>query len=250
MLDSLDRILRTCTTTAVLMASAFAATAASAEDHPLRIYAAASLVSALPEALAHWSGETTVVYAGSSTLARQIEQGAEADVFLSADPEWADYLAAAGLTEGAARPLFGNTLVAVAPADAPDVKAPPFPAGALLAVADIEAVPAGRYAKRALQAAGDWPTKARLLETAHVREALAWAARGEVDFAIVYRSDAAAEPRVKVVAEFPEDTELPILYVGATLVGAGPQARALLDYLAGPEAQAAFARMGFTPLPE
>lgn len=224
--------------------------ASASEAKPLRIYSAASLIAALPEALANWSGETAFVHAGSGTLARQIEQGAEADVFISADPDWATYLQQAGLAEGQIVPLIGNALVAVAPADAPAASVPPFPPGALLALADVKAVPAGRYAKRALQTAGDWPTGARLLETAHVREALAWAARGEVDYAIVYRSDAAAEPRVQVLAEFPEDPAHPIRYVGVAVAGAAPEAQALLEYLTGPEAQAAFARRGFTRLSE
>jgi len=221
---------------------------AAADGRPLRVYAAASLIAALPEALANWNRETTFVHAGSGTLARQIEQGAAADVFISADPDWAAYLLAAGAAEGDVVPLVGNKLVAVAPADAPGASVPPFPPGALLALADVDAVPAGRYAKHALEAAGDWPTKARLLETAHVREALAWVARDEVDYAIVYLSDAAAEPRVKVVAEFPEDPAHPIRYVGVAVAGAGPEANALLEYLSGPEAQAAFARHGFAPL--
>lgn len=219
-----------------------------ADTPKLRIFAAASLISALPDALEEWDGETTLIHAGSSTLARQIEQGAGADIFISADPVWVASLEDAGLTSGAPAPLLGNTLVAVAPTNAPSAVVPPFPDGALLALADTSGVPAGRYARRALEQAGDWPPKARLLETAHVREALAWAARGEVDYAIVYQSDAAAEPRVNVVAEFAENPDQPIRYVGAVVAGAREGADALLAYLKGPEAQSAFARHGFTPL--
>lgn len=254
MIDSFHRKLTFGAFVAPILALALWVAPAAAENRPLRIYAAASLVAALPEALDGWSGETLLVHAGSSTLARQIEQGAAADILIAADPDWAYYLRDAGLTEVDPVPLLGNALVAIVPSGAaagdPAAAVPPFPPGALLAVADVEAVPAGRYARRALQAAGDWPTRARLLETAHVREALAWAARGEVDYAIVYRSDAAAEPRVTVVAEFPEDPAHPIRYVGVAIAGAGPDAQALLTYLKGPRAQAAFARHGFTPLGE
>lgn len=221
---------------------------AAEERRPLRIFAAASLSAALTDALKGWNGETLVVHAGSSTLARQIEQGAQADVFLSADRDWVEYLAAAGLTEGEPVDLIGNRLVAVAPRDAPEAEVPPFPAGSVLAVAEVDSVPAGRYARRALEAAGDWPTKARLLQAAHVREALAWAARGEADYAIVYASDAASEARVRLVAVFPGDPERPIRYVGVAIAGADPEAQALLRRLAEPEAQAAFARYGFLPL--
>ncbi len=222
--------------------------AAEEDAPPLRIYAAASLTGVLPDALAEWNGDAILIHAGSSTLARQIEQGADADLFISADPDWADYLAKADLTEGAPVELLGNALVVVAHKNTAPAPAPPFPEAALLATADVNSVPAGRYARRALEAAGDWPTKARLLQTAHVREALAWAARGEVDFAIVYRSDAKAEPRVRTVAEFPEDPDRPIRYVGVVVAGAGALAGEALEYLKGGEAQAAFARHGFTAL--
>lgn len=235
---------------ALLLAIFCAVSPATGDERPLRIYAAASLIEALPAALEEWESEATVVYAGSATLARQIEQGAEADIFISADPDWAAHLAERGLIQSEAIMLLGNTLVAVAPAATDAEAVPPFPEGGLLAVADVESVPAGRYARAALERAGDWPTKARLLQTTNVREALAWAIRGEVDFAIVYGSDVKAEPGVKVVAEFPEDPERPIRYVGAVTTDAPPQTEAMLIFLQGPDAQAVFASFGFKPVSE
>ncbi len=239
---------------AILLSILSATPAAAAEPRPIRIYAAASLIEALPAALESWAGEAALVFAGSATLARQIEQGAEADLFLSADPDWVSHLVRREMIRSFPVAILRNTLVAVAPSingvEAGAAAVPPFPKGALLAVADVESVPAGRYARAALEQAGDWPTKARLLQTTNVREALAWAVRGEVDFAIVYGSDAASETGVNVVAEFPENPKRPIKYVGAVIEGAAPEANSVLAHLRGADAQAAFARFGFTPIGE
>jgi molybdate transport system substrate-binding protein len=229
----------------------------------LTVFAAASLTNALQELGGRYE-ETTGVkvifsFAASSAIARQIEAGAPADLFVSADVEWADYLRVRGLLDDAGRrDLLSNALVLIAPADSTLRLriAPNFPlAGALgrqgrLATGDPDFVPAGRYARAALTTLGVWEDVAdRLLRAENVRSALAFVARGEAPLGIVYRSDAAAEARVRILGTFPAESHPRIVYPAAPVRGGRPGARAFLAFLGTPEARAVFARHGFVPLP-
>ncbi|WP_246172219.1 molybdate ABC transporter substrate-binding protein [Nitrospirillum amazonense] len=230
------------------------------------VFAAASLKNALDNAnaafVAGGGAKATVTYAASSALAKQIEAGAPADVFISADEDWMDYLAGKGLIQPATRrDLLGNELVLVAPADAKttiEVK-PGFALdqaldaaqkGGRLAVGDPAAVPAGKYAKAALQKLGAWDkVQDRLAPAENVRAALALVARGEAPFGIVYKTDAVAEPGVRIVATFPADSHAPILYpIALAKEATNAQAGAFLDFLAGPKARPLFEAQGFTVL--
>jgi molybdate transport system substrate-binding protein len=230
---------------------------------PALVFAAASLKEALDAAFAARSagggGRPAVSYAGSPALARQIEQGAPADLFVSADVAWMDHLEARGLlAPGSRAPLLTNALVLVAPAAAaraagpvprlaPGVDLAPALGDGRLAVADVATVPAGRYAKAALESLGAWRTVAgRLAATENVRAALALVARGEAPLGIVYATDARAEPRVRIVGAFPASAHPPIVYPIARLVRSrSPDAGPLLDWLRSAQAGAVFAAHGF-----
>ncbi len=222
------------------------------------VFAAASLKESLDEAAAAYgkaSGtQVRVSYAASSALARQIEQGAPAQVFVSADREWMDYLQQRGRVDAASRrELLGNQLVLVAPAASTakiDLARPGSVAAALgdrrLAVGQVATVPAGRYARAALQSLGQWDAvKPRLAEAESVRAALMLVARGEAPLGIVYASDAKAEPRVRVLATFPASSHPPIVYPVAALRGSPAAARDFVRWLSSPEARAIFVRRGF-----
>ncbi len=226
------------------------------------VFAAASMKTALDDFAAKWMDETghsvTVSYAGSNALARQIIEGAPADIFLSAAVEWMDEVEKAGLlAEGTRTDLFGNSLVLVAHGnDAPPVAIGPGLdlAGMLgeekLAMALVEAVPAGRYGKAALVSLGLWERVAPSVAQAdNVRAALALVSIGEAPFGVVYATDAAADDNVSVVGVFPEGSHPPIVYPGALLADAGDEAdRAFFAALRSPEAKAAFAAQGFAVL--
>jgi molybdate transport system substrate-binding protein len=233
---------------------------AAAADR-LVVFAAASLATALEDAAAAWTAETGVEtalsFAGSSALARQIAQGAPADLFLSANVAWMDRLEADGLIRpGTWRALVGNALVLVAHGAPPALAiAPGFDlAGALgdgrLAMALVDAVPAGIYGRQALEALGVWEAVApRVAEADNVRAALALVARGEAPLGIVYATDAVAEPGVSVVGTFPADSHDPIVYPAAvTAESTHPEADAFLAFLASDAARPFFARQGFTAL--
>jgi molybdate transport system substrate-binding protein len=228
------------------------------------VFAAASMKGALDEVGAIVTRRTGVAmkvsYAATSTLAKQIEEGAPADIFVSADEQWMDYLAARTLVAPASRVnVVSNRLVLIAPKDPknPDQRpalaiAPGFglaaalgPSGRL-AVADPASVPAGRYGKAALTALGVWPGVAsRLAPADNVRAALAFVARGEAPLGIVYQSDVIAEPGVAIVGIFPERTHPRIVYPAALTVRARPEAKAVLDVIASAEARAVFVKHGF-----
>ncbi len=222
------------------------------------VFAAASLANAMAEIETGFEAATgtdvVVSLAGSSALARQIQQGAPADVFLSANTDWMDVLDGAGLlTPGSRRDLLGNALVLIAPGpDAPPIEIGPDLAARLgdgrLAMALVAAVPAGIYGKAALEHYGVWEALApQVAQADNVRAALALVATGEAPLGIVYATDAVAEDRVSVVARFPADSHPPIVYPVAGIGGPDRPARdAFLAYLTGPEARAAFARQGFT----
>lgn len=226
---------------------------------PVTVFAAASLTDSLKAVAAAYKARTgidvTLSFGASSTLARQIEQGARADLFLSADSDWMDYLQKKGLIADASRKnLLGNRLVLVAgPGAKPAPKiAPHFDlAGALgdrrLALADPASVPAGRYAKKALTALGVWDQIAsKVVQAENVRVALEYVARGEAPYGIVYATDAKVASQVRVAGTFPESTHAPIVYPAALTRIATPGAKAFLDFLGGPQARAIFEKAGFT----
>lgn len=227
----------------------------------ITVFAAASLKNALDEASAAFTAATgtalKISYASSAALARQIEQAAPADVFISADLDWMDYLAEKGLIAAETRSnLLGNALVLISPADsAVELKiGPGFAlAGALgngrLAIADTASVPAGRYAKSALQSLGVWASvEGKLAQADNVRAALAFVAQKEAPLGIVYKTDASAEPKVRIVGAFPPETHPPIVYPAAMIrtAGAPEAALALLSFLKSDAGHAIFARHGFT----
>ena len=241
------------------VAVALAASAAGAER--IDVFAAASLQTALDRIAADWqgsSGDAVVIsYAGSSQLARQIEQGAPAAIFISASEEWMDAVEAAGFIDKASRvDLLGNRLVLIAAgADAPDIEiAPGFDlAGRLgdekLAMALVDSVPAGVYGKAALTALGVWDAVAgKVAQTDNVRAALALVATGNAPLGIVYATDARADRNVSIVGTFPADSHDPILYPGAMIEAAkdNPAARAFFEALRAPAARAVFEADGFT----
>lgn len=244
----------------LLIAVSLASTTARAQDDAgLTVFAAASLKEALDDAAAAYRKQTgvpvRVSYAASSALARQIEQGAPADVFFSADLEWMDYLQQRNRLDVATRrSLLGNRLVLIAPRASKarvDLKRPATLLAALgdgrLAVGQTRTVPAGKYAKASLESLSLWNgVRPRLAESESVRAALMLVARGETPLGIVYASDAKAEPGVRVVATFPEDSHPPIVYPVAALRGArAAQAARFVRWLASPAADALFTKRGF-----
>ena len=256
-----DRSRRALFATAALSALIGAFGPARAGSPPL-VLAASSLKNAIEQAGAEFARVSGIrprfSFAASSTLARQLEQGIEADLYLSADLQWMDFAVLRGLVEpSSVYPLLGNRLVLVAPLDghgsielARGVDLSRALRGGRLALADVRAVPAGRYAKAALESLGAWdPVAGSLAMTENVRVALALAARGEVPLAIVYATDARAEPRVRVVATFPEDSHPPIRYPVALVRGrrrAG--AEALHGFLRSAAAAKVFDEHGFIVL--
>lgn len=238
---------------AVLLAPAFASRAAEA---PI-VFAAASLKESLDAvASAHEAKggrKVRVAYGASSALARQVEAGAPAQLFISADTEWVDYLEARGLTLGPRENLLANDLVLIAPVAStvvlqimPGFALAPALGDGRLAVADPASVPAGKYARSALEALGAWPqVAAKLAPAENVRAALALVARGETPLGIVYRTDALAERRVRIVDIFPARTHPRIVYPLVALRGAGDEARAFAAFAASHEARAIWTRHGF-----
>lgn len=244
---------------ALLLAGALPTIPAAAGE--LRIFAAASLKNALDEIAEQQRQETgrsfSISYAASSALAKQIESGAPADIFISADLEWMDYLDGRGLlAAGTRRIILGNSLVLVAPAGAakPTAIGPGLDLAGLLgdgrlAIGNIDSVPAGKYAKASLQGLGLWDAvKDRLAQAENVRAALGLVARGEAPAGIVYATDARAEPKVAVVGTFPASSHPPILYPAAVVAASkSGDARAFVEYLASERAQQVFRRHGFGP---
>lgn len=226
------------------------------------VFAAASLKTALDAIGTEWNSATgksvTFSYAGSSAIAKQIEQGAPADLFASADLKWMDYLAEKKLIKPETRvSLLGNKLVLIAPKDAKvDLKIEKgFPLStvlgdARLATGDTKTVPVGIYAEAALRNLGVWDEVApKIAGAENVRAALAFVARKEVPFGIVYGTDAKSEPLVKVVDVFPEETHPPIVYPFAVIsTSVNPLATEFLAYLASPKAREAFVAAGFSIL--
>lgn len=231
---------------------------AAAEN--VTVFAAASMTNALAEIEDRFEAETghdlTVSLAGSSALARQIRQGAPADVFISANADWMDTLEAEGLIAPDSRfDLLGNAIVLIAHGEGaapvgigPDLDLAGMLDGGRLAMALVEAVPAGIYGKAALTSLGLWEAVAPSVAQAdNVRAALALVAVGEAPLGIVYATDAVAEDGVAVIGTFSPDSHPPIVYPAAAVAGRdGPAVHAFLDWLRGPAARAAFERQGFT----
>lgn len=231
-------------------------------NEPLVVFGAASLTDSLQKISDAYAGSSgvsiKVSFAASSALARQIESGARADLFFSADQEWMDYLQQRGLIRTETRvDLLGNRLVLIAPGDSEvsiDLK-PNAPLLAALgpsgrmAIAEPELVPAGRYAKAALTSLGLWSTlESRLARGENVRVALMYVARGETPLGIVYATDAKIDPRVRVIAEFPQTSHAPITYPVALTAVARPGATEYLRYLRSDVARKIFEQAGFTVL--
>jgi molybdate transport system substrate-binding protein len=233
--------------------------AGEVQQPQILVFAAASLADALQQADAAYEKTAHVKvkasFDSSSVLARQIEAGAPADVFLSADTAWMNYLQARDLIQpGSRRNVLGNRLVLIAPADSQiQLKiAPHFALAAALgkgrlATGDPDSVPAGRYARSALTKLGVWDEVAtRLARAENVRVALLYVARGEAPLGIVYASDALADTSVHVVDTFPADTHEPIVYPIALTKSANSYADALVAYLTGPQVHDIFVKYGFT----
>ena len=242
------------------LATLIAATLAA----PLRaeevvVFAAASLKTALDEVAAEFEASTghsvTISYAGSNQLAKQIIEGAPADIFLSAAVNWMDAVDQAGLVvPGQRRDLWGNDLVLIAHGtDASQVEIGPeldlakLLGGGMLSMAMVDAVPAGQYGKQSLEALGLWAVAEPLVaQSENVRAALALVATGEAPYGIVYASDAVVGDNVTVVGQFPETSHAPITYPAALLTGAADAAdRAFFDALSADAADAKFAAQGF-----
>lgn len=209
-----------------LFAAALCAMSAPAMADDLTIFAAASLKTALDEIAADWektSGDKlTISYAGSSQLAKQIQAGAPADIFISAAEDWMDELEKSDSIDSATRTdLLGNTLVLVGTKDAAPIELTALPqtiGDGKLAMALVDSVPAGQYGKESLTSLGLWDAlQPQVAQADNVRAALALVATGEAPFGIVYATDAKAEPNVTVVATFPEDSHKPIIYPAAVV---------------------------------
>jgi molybdate transport system substrate-binding protein len=237
---------------------ALVATLPARAAETVTVFAAASLKDALDENVKAYraqSGDRVVVsYAASSALAKQIDAGAPADVFISADLDWMDYVERRHLIKAdSRRNLLRNRLVLIAPADSKtsvDI-GPGFPLARLLgngrlAMANPDTVPAGKYGKASLEALGVWKdVQAKVAPAENVRAALVLVSRGEAPFGIVYRTDAAVEPKVRVVGLFPENTHPPIVYPMAMTATGRAAAVNFASWLNRPEARAIFKKYGF-----
>jgi molybdate transport system substrate-binding protein len=234
---------------------------AQAQEKPL-VFAAASLKNALDSISAAWKAETgkeaTISYESSGNLAKQIEGGAPADIFISADQRWMNYLSEKNLTKaGSEVKLLGNGLVLVVPADSTATMtiAANFDLAGLigdgkLAMGDVKSVPAGAYGKAALEALGVWASvEGKIAQAENVRAALKLVAIGEAAAGIVYTTDAKAEKGVKVIGTFPADSHPPIVYpVAQTAESKAADAGEFLKYLQSAKAKGLFEAQGFNVL--
>jgi molybdate transport system substrate-binding protein len=243
----------------LVCALAFGTTVHAEAKAQLTVFAAASLTDALQEvsdAFTKGGGAPVrLSFGASSALARQIEGGAKADVFFSADIDWVDYLQARNLTDASTRQdVLSNRLVLIAAADSKINLhiAPNFPLAAAigkshLATGDPDSVPVGRYARSALTTLGVWNDVAdRVVRADNVRVALAYVARGEAALGIVYTTDALIEKKVRVVDTFPANTHLPIVYPIVLTRTASPEAKSYAAFVAGSQAAAIFKKYGFS----
>jgi molybdate transport system substrate-binding protein len=249
---------------ATLAAAAIAAISlpALAQSGDPVVFAAASLKNALDEATAQWSKQSgkkvSISYGASSALAKQIEAGAPAQMFISADLDWMNHVAEKKLIKPETRSnLLANRIVLVAPKDSnvtltvgPNFALAKALNGGKLAMANTDSVPAGKYGKAALEKLGVWSSvQSSIAQAQDVRAALALVARKEAPLGIVYQTDAAAEPNVKIVGAFPENSHPPIIYpIALTSNATSPDITSLLTYLRSPAARPAFEKQGFTVL--
>jgi len=233
----------------------------SVAQEQILVFAAASLKNALDDTNAAFTKATgvkvTTSYAASSALAKQIEQGAPADIFISADLQWMDYLGERKLIKPDSRiNLLGNKLILVAPADskianvaiAQGFDIAKLAGSSRIAVADVNAAPAGRYAKAALEKLGAWAAaEPKLAQAENVRATLAFVARDETPIGIVYETDAKVEPKVKIIGAFPDGSYPPVTYpVAATTTETKQSVPQYLHFLRTPVAKAIFEKYGFS----
>ena len=247
-------------TLAILCGSVFSP--ASAQDKSLTVFAAASMKNALDDVDAAYTAKTGVKivasYAASSALAKQIEQGAPADVFMSADTDWMDYAATKQAINAPTRVnLLGNSIVLIAPKDSGidevtigrGFDLARLAGNGKIATGDVNAVPVGKYARAALEKLGAWQAaEPKFAMAESVRAALTLVARGEAALGIVYSTDARVEPGVKIVGTFPADSHPPIIYPAAATTTAKPEAASYLAFLRSSAAKAIFEKYGFSLL--
>jgi molybdate transport system substrate-binding protein len=234
---------------------------AFAQDKSLTVFAAASMKNALDDIDAAYTAKTGIKivasYAASSALAKQIEQGAPADIFLSADTDWMDYAIAKKTINGPTRVnLLGNSIVLIASSKDSKIDnvtiGPGFDLAKLagdgkIATGDVKAVPVGKYAKAALEKLGAWTAaEPKFAMAESVRAALTLVARGEAVLGIVYSTDARIEPSVKIVGTFPADSHPPIIYPVAATTTARPEAADYLAFLRSSAAKTVLEKYGFT----
>ena len=233
---------------------------ALAQEKRLTVFAAASMKNALDDISAAYTAKSGVKivasYAASPALAKQIEQGAPADIFASADTDWMDYsIGKKTINEPSRVNLLGNSLVLIAPKDSRLDKVAIGPAFDLsklvgdgkIATGDVKSVPAGKYAKAALEKLGAWQAaEPKFAMTENVRAALALVARGEAPLGIVYSTDAKVEPGVKIVGIFPADSHPAIIYPVAATATAKPEAAGYLAFLRTSAARTIFEKYGFS----
>ena len=244
-----------------MLSIAVPAAAQDTRKPELLVFAASSLSNVIGEISTSFEQQggahVKISFAASSVLARQIEAGGKADVFISADQEWMDYLQSRGLIQKPTRRnLVGNRLVLIAPADSKvELKiAPGFRLAAALgkgrlSTGDPDTVPVGRYARSALVSLGLWDEiQDRLVRADNVRSAMMFVARGEAPLGIVYTTDALADPKVRIVDTFPANTHAAITYPGAATKGSRGDAIAYLNYLASPQVSETWKKFGFLEL--
>ena len=245
---------------AAITAACFAAPPLLAQERSITVFIAASMKNAIDDINAAFTRQTGIKvvpsYAASSALMRQIEQGAPADVFASADLEWMDYGSQKKVIQDGTRVnLLGNKLVLIAPAAsalgnvtiAQGFDLAGLAGSGRIVTGDVRAVPVGRYAKAALESLGAWAkAEPKMAMTENVRAALALVARGEAPLGIVYETDAKVEPKVKIVGYFPESSHPPITYPVALTINARPEAAQYLAFLRSGAAKTVFETFGFT----
>jgi molybdate transport system substrate-binding protein len=232
---------------------------AAADEKTLTVFAAASMKNALDDIDAAFTAKTGITvstsYAASSTLAKQIEQGAPADIFISADTDWMDYSIGKKDIDAKSRvDLLGNSIVLIAPKDSkidnvaigPGFDLAKLAGDGKIATGDVKSVPVGKYAKAALEKLGAWQAaEPKFAMAESVRAALTLVARSEATLGIVYSTDAKVEPGVKIVGTFPADTHPPIIYPVAATATAKAEAKGYLDYLHSAAAKAVLEKYGF-----
>ena len=244
---------------AFVLVLASATSPAGAQEKTLTVFAAASMKNALDDIDAAYTAKTGVKvnasYAASSALAKQIEQGAPADVFVSADTDWMDYaVKQKNINEATRINLLGNSIVLIAPKDSkidnvnigPGFDLAKLAGDGRIATGDVKAVPVGKYAKAALEKLGAWQAaEPKFAMAESVRAALTLVARGEAVLGIVYSTDAKIEPGVKIVGTFPADTHPPIIYPVAATTTAKPETAEYLNFLKSSAAKTILEKYGF-----